>query len=244
MKKICSFFSQLTSGKSRRKWDEFYKAFELRFRGHPDDIYKRLKERYGELLRHHYEQMGGGIQASLDLGSGHGEFLSLSKEAGFCVAGVDLSGEAVRTCQEKGMTVLRSDSLKYLKKQKSSVYSLISCLHMVEHCEPDYVFSLLGEVVRCLRPGGLVLIETPSLYSLWAGTRQFYLDPTHKFPLHPDYLEFLLRYYGLERVRTEAHGDVMHPLRGSAGTGEDSTLKLWDQWLFGPMDLSCLGWKS
>lgn len=239
--KTATFIQSPSVGRGARgEWEDFYQAFELRFRGRPEDLTERLKDRYSQLLQDHYQQSGAGAQRAIDLGCGHGEFLGILKESGFWSLGIDCSAQAIKTSRSKGLEAEKSDTLKYLKKIPGGSVSLISSLHMIEHCEPEYNFKLVREIRRCLKPGGLLILETPSVLSLWAGHRQFYLDPTHAKPVHPEYLKFLCQYHGFRQTEIREFGEVEHPVRGHLDVNDHSALKRWDKWLFGAMDLCCL----
>lgn len=225
---------------SKLEWEAFYQAFELRFRGRPEDLTERLRDRYAGLLQNHFQSSGAGVQRAIDLGCGHGEFLQVLSECGFWGLGIDFSTQAIETTRAKGLEAISSDTLRYLKRVPTGTISLVSCLHMIEHCDPEYNFFLVREVKRCLKPGGLLILETPSILSLWAGHRQFYLDPTHEKPVHPDYLRFMCQYHGFRETEIREFGDVEHPVRGHLDPGDQEALKRWDKWLFGPMDLCCL----
>ena len=47
------------------------------------------------------------------------------------------------------------------------------------------------------------MLETPNPQSLYVYARAFYLDPTHSQPVHPIYLEFILRKAGFDHIEYE-----------------------------------------
>jgi O-antigen chain-terminating methyltransferase len=55
--------------------------------------------------------------------------------------------------------------------------------------------------LRVLRPGGLLILETPNPENIVVGTANFYLDPTHQRPLPPPLLAFLPEYHGFARTK-------------------------------------------
>ena len=48
--------------------------------------------------------------------------------------------------------------------------------------------------------GGKLVLETPNPQSLYVYARAFWLDPTHVKPVHPVYLDFVLRDAGFNDV--------------------------------------------
>ena len=226
--------------------DKIYKDFEINFRGSSELIIKRLKARYGALLKSIVQEEKQ-QPTLLDLGCGHGEFLELGKEVGFATIGVDQSSEAVSTCKGRGHQMIQGDLLAALKDCNSNSLDLIGFFHVIEHCSADYTIKVFKEAWRILKSGGLFLVETPSLYSLWASSRQFYLDPSHTRPIHPDYIQFVAGSCGFKHGEVREFGKVEHPeacdfnkiilaLNNAEAAKEIEKL---DKWLYGPMDLSC-----
>lgn len=226
---------------------KLYKDFELKFRGSSDLIMARLKERYEPLLKAQLADSKTGKLTLLDLGCGHGEFLEIAKTIGFRTIGVDQSSEALESSQGRHETVV-GDLLTALQKREDASVNFMSFLHVIEHCSSDYTTKVFREVERCLVDGGTFLVETPSLYSLWASSRQFYLDPTHIRPIHPEYIQFLARSCGFTQGEVREYGKVEHPeacdftkivaVLNDAQAAKE--IKKLDKWLYGPMDLACI----
>ena len=226
--------------------DKIYKSFELNFRGSSELITQRLQERYAPLLEAQVIMNKHSIL--LDLGCGHGELLDLGKQAGLKTIGVDQSHEAVATCKERGHQTISGDLLSSLQGFSDSSIQMISFLHVIEHCEPGYTIKVFKEARRCLVEGGAFLVETPSIFSLWASARQFYLDPSHLRPIHPEYIQFVGRNCGFTQCEVREYGKVKHPEACdfdkiiSALNNDDAACEIrkLDKWLYGPMDLACI----
>lgn len=62
--------------------------------------------------------------------------------------------------------------------------------------------ALLREALRVLKPGGLLIMETPNPENLVVATRNFYLDPTHQRPIPSPLLAFVAEHAGFARVKT------------------------------------------
>src|SRR5688572_31680982 len=58
------------------------------------------------------------------------------------------------------------------------------------------LIELLDEIERTLKPGGLVILETPNPENFMVGSCTFYADPTHRNPIPSQTLEFLLESRG------------------------------------------------
>lgn len=239
----------ISSSLENKNWNNFYSAFEDRFRGSSEDISTRIKERYLDHIISTSKRFSTYEEIrALDLGCGKGEMLDLFSEVGFQVTGVD---------QAKFVTELKTnqthntqDLLIYLKNQPDESVMAVSMLHVIEHCHPQYMFEACQEIFRILKKNGILILETPSLFSLWSGTRQFYLDPTHMRPIHPDYLDFLIKYIGFSNCSSQFFAPVEHPDfkildQNQIHDKNDSyeALKSWQQWLFGPQDFSLIATK-
>ena len=78
----------------------------------------------------------------------------------------------------------------------SASFDVIHCSHLVEHLEPQDVYSFMLEADRCLAPGGHLIISTPLL---WDG---FYNDLSHVRPYPPSV--FITYLCGDSKQRTRA----------------------------------------
>jgi O-antigen chain-terminating methyltransferase len=223
--------------------EDFYLRFEDRFRGAPDKILTRLDDRYRKLI----SAVAKTTHRALDLGCGRGEFLDLARQTGFATVGADISETFVRHCIRKGHQATNMDSLSFLKRQADQSYDLVASFHVVEHCSMDYNFEVFRQVRRVLANGGIFIVETPNLFSMWAGHRQFYLDPTHERPVHPELMQFMCETAGFSRVDLMSFDEVEHPERArlSAKAPKDlqaEFIKL-EKWLYGPMDIAIIAVK-
>ncbi len=60
---------------------------------------------------------------------------------------------------------------------------------------------LVKEAFHVLKPGGLLILETPNPENLLVSTTEFYLDPTHNKPIPSKLLYFLAEYNGFARIK-------------------------------------------
>ncbi|MFP8780611.1 glycosyltransferase [Hydrogenophaga sp. RWCD_12] len=175
----------------------FYRAFEDRYRGSRDVIKARLAI-YLDFLRPLIGQ-GVGVPKAVDLGCGRGEWLELLVESGFDATGIDLDEGMLAASRERGLAVVRGDALAHLSSLPDNSQAVVSAFHLVEHLPFDAVQTLISQSLRVLRPGGLLILETPNSENLVVGTSHFYLDPTHQKPIPHQLLGFLAEYHGFVR---------------------------------------------
>lgn len=178
--------------------DKFYRAFEDRYRGSRELVKSRLavylpfvaplKEFYGEC-------------DAVDLGCGRGEWLELAAELGINVIGVELDEGMLDISRELDLPVIKEDAITYLKGQKNDSLAVVSAFHVVEHIHFSDLQTLVREALRALKPGGLLILETPNPENIVVGSSKFYLDPTHQRPIPPELLTFLPEYYGFDRTK-------------------------------------------
>jgi SAM-dependent methyltransferase len=178
--------------------DDFYRAFEERYRGSRELIKSRQRVYlpFVEPLLSFYE----GAKA-IDLGCGRGEWLELLKEAGFDAHGVDLDDGMLEACRELGLNVATKDVISALKELPDESQIIVSGFHIAEHIHFSDLQLLVQDALRVLKPGGLLILETPNPENITVGTVNFYLDPTHQRPIPPQLLYFLPEYYGFFRVK-------------------------------------------
>lgn len=176
----------------------FYLEFENRFRGSQELIKSRLSVYLPFVipLKSIYEEL-----RAVDLGCGRGEWLELLKEKGFQAEGVDLDDAMVNTCRAKGLSVEKADAIEYIEKLDDESVVIVSGFHIIEHIPFESVKKLVENAYRVLKPGGLLILETPNPESLMVSTTEFYIDPTHKRPIPPNLLHFLAEYSGFARVK-------------------------------------------
>lgn len=180
--------------------DAFYVAFEEQFRGSPQSLYSRFKV-YLPLIE---RSKVGTIKAPiLDIGCGRGEWLALLREYGYAAKGIDINRVMLEQCQAIGLEVQEADALEYLRSLPDFSLGAVSTFHVIEHLPFARLVCLLDESLRVLKPGGLILFETPNIRNILVGAGDFYRDPTHQTPLHPDTLSFVAKSRGF--VRSESY---------------------------------------
>ena len=178
--------------------DQFYRAFEEKFRGPRGLIQQRL-----EVYLPFVQPVCAAYPEALvfDLGCGRGEWLELLQKNSIPAMGVDLDTGMLAACQQINLKVQCQDALESLKQLQDGSASVVSAFHLVEHLPFDRVKDLVAECHRVLKPGGLLIMETPNPENFMVATHNFYLDPTHLRPIPPDLLAFVPEYLGYESVK-------------------------------------------
>jgi SAM-dependent methyltransferase len=179
--------------------DGFYRAFEDRHRGSRDLIKARLAVYlpFIEPLLKPYPATD-----TIDLGCGRGEWLEILTGVGFKPMGVDLDSEMLAACHELDLIVELDDAVAYLSKLSDNSQTVVSAFHIVEHISFEQLQILVAQAMRVLKPGGILIMETPNPENIIVATRNFYLDPTHERPIPPMLLSFVAEYAGFSRVKT------------------------------------------
>ncbi|MBM3267167.1 MAG: class I SAM-dependent methyltransferase [Candidatus Sericytochromatia bacterium] len=182
-----------------------YFKFEARFRGPRDEI-RRRHEPYVA-----YFAAGGPV---LDVGFGRGEFLEALRDAGIAHRGVDSESDMVAHCRDLGLDVVHGMAHDYLAGLADDSLGGVFLGQVVEHMSPAALQGLLELCAAKIRPGGAVVAETPNPVCPVA-LANFYIDPTHVRPVHPELFRFMAEEAGFGDVEfryTSPLGDRPDPL--------------------------------
>jgi len=219
-----------------REQDDFYQRFEDEMRGTGVGVAATLEPYLADLET--VRALNGPV---VDVGSGRGEWLELLTEAGFEAVGVDTNEAAVELSNGKGLNAVVSDAIEYLLAQPAQSVIAVTCFHIIEHLPAAAQLDLLTASLRAIKPGGLIILETPNPTNLNVGAAAFYLDPTHLRPVNPSYLAFLLSDLGFVEVSTRFLHPREHYIESDADA-EDPSLVDEVMWaLRGPQDFAVLG---
>lgn len=192
--------------------------FLLKFRGREEEISKRQKI-YIEKIK--------GVKRIVDLGCGRGEFLELLKENNIEGFGVEKEPSLCAILKEKELQFFEMDIFDFLEK-KPIEFDGISCFHLIEHLNLKEGLSFLKLVYENLPEGGIFLIETPNPTSLFSFLN-FFKDPEHKTPWHPETLKFFAKEIGFE-IMEEIY------LEEIKGIGDLNLPQETRKLLYGPQD--------
>jgi O-antigen chain-terminating methyltransferase len=174
----------------------------------------------------------------LDVGCGRGEWLELLSESEMVARGVDTNGLFVSMCKERGLDVVEKDALEYLTSLPDASLGVVTGFHIIEHLPLDVLVQLIDQTVRVLKPGGLVIFETPNPQNVLVGCHNFYIDPTHLNPIPCLTAQFILESRGLCEVEIVQ----LHPYPDSFNLMDRSEIaQRFNDYFYGPQDYAVIG---
>lgn len=211
--------------------DAFYADFEDRFRGSR----QLIKERQRVYLPYLVDLPEP--RTAIDVGSGRGEWLELLRDAGWKATGFDTNLVFATRNRERGLDVQLGDGLALLRELGDGDVSLVTVFHLIEHLPFEDWLSMLDECRRVLRPGGMLILETPNPENLTVGALHFYVDPTHRNPIPPALAEFVVKARGFEDVA------VLRLHEEAAPNPEEHIAASLSALFYGPQDYAILARK-
>jgi SAM-dependent methyltransferase len=200
-----------------------YLGFEDQFRGTPEQIRQRLAE---------YVPLFAGCRDVIDLGCGRGELLDLFREKGIGARGVDTNAAMVQACRARGLHADQADALRHLGGLPDASLGGLIAIQVVEHLDPGYLLRVIETAFHKLRPGAPLVFETINP-ACWVAFFESYIrDITHRWPLHPDTLRYLVQAHGFSSVDVQFRSPVPYSDRletvtlpvATPGAPQDETL--------------------
>jgi O-antigen chain-terminating methyltransferase len=219
--------------------DSFYADFEDAFRGKREDIKSRVAV-YLPLVK--AASKATGTAPVLDVGCGRGEWLELLTDSGIPATGIDSNIAMAQRCRDLKLDVMEGDGVAHLRSLESASLTAVTAIHIIEHLPFGDLLSLFAEAFRVLRPGGVIIFETPNPENVLVGACNFWFDPTHVKPLPPEMMRYVAREKGFDRVEILP----LHPYSEAERLPEyaDEGLQRRINHLFyGPQDYAVVGYK-
>jgi O-antigen chain-terminating methyltransferase len=160
--------------------------FARRHRGEEIDLVTHMTK---------YASQFGGVKRVLDVGCGRGEFLEACGQIGVGSYGIDLDPDMVGRCRMKGLDAHQADLLEHLRGLEDRSLDGIFSSQVVEHLAAAEIFEFVELAAKKLRRGATIILETINSDTFTA-LRWFWMDPTHRQPVPPAMLRFLLEEAG------------------------------------------------
>ena len=225
------------SGETRQEkdhlLDSLYFSLEDVLRGTPEQIKEAVKSYLPILQR-------AGIQSDiLDVGCGRGEWLEVLRDAGLQARGIDTNRILVQRCQDLSLDVVESDALTYLESLPDGKLNVITAFHFAEHLPLETLVRFLDEAARTLKPGGLIILETPNPENLLVGSCNFYLDPTHNNPIPIQTMKLLVEARGFRCEEVLK----LHAISSPRIEVKDQLTSHFNHYLYGPMNYAVVARK-
>jgi SAM-dependent methyltransferase len=145
----------------------------------------------------------------------------------------------VEMCRGFELDAVVGDAVEHLRDLPADSFGAVSGFHIIEHLPFKTFVELLDASLRALAPGGAILFETPNPDNVLVGSRNFYLDPTHRNPLPKEMPVMIAEARGFAR----AHARVLHPTGQSFGAEDKALGERLDGLFFGPEDYALVAWK-
>jgi 2-polyprenyl-3-methyl-5-hydroxy-6-metoxy-1,4-benzoquinol methylase len=137
----------------------------------------------------------------LDLGCGSGDWLVKARAAGWMPYGSDPDPNAVLTAQRQGLEVRQGGVEAW--QDVNSFFDAVTMSHVIEHVHDPR--QVLAAVLKLLRPGGQLFIETPNIDSLshaaFGGNWRGLETPRHLLLFNRASLDQVLRQVGFTAIR-------------------------------------------
>ncbi|HKG58273.1 MAG TPA: methyltransferase domain-containing protein [Pyrinomonadaceae bacterium] len=213
--------------------DSLYFSLEDVLRGTPEQIKEEVKV-YLPVLEN--AGMTAGI---LDVGCGRGEWLQVLREAGLQARGIDTNRILVQQCKELSLDVEERDALEFLGSLADGSLNAVTAFHFAEHLPLETLVKFLDEAGRTLKPGGLIILETPNPENLLVGSCNFYLDPTHKNPIPIPTMKLLLEARGFRCEEVLK----LHAVESAKIEVKDQLTSHLNHFLYGPMNYAVIARK-
>jgi O-antigen chain-terminating methyltransferase len=177
---------------------DYYVSLENLYRGESSAI----EERFEPYLKFIRDAGAGTLDAPvLDLGCGRGEWLSVLRRAGLNAIGVDSDADMLAEARARQEHVVQGDLLRFIEAAAPESYGAVTTFQVVEHLPLEVLMRLFAGAARALKPGGVIVFETPNPENIQVASYSFWLDPTHVRPLPPPLLDYFARYFGFMDVQ-------------------------------------------
>lgn len=208
-----------------RPVDYTYLLLENRYRGSEETVAARLAD-YPQLFR---TSSAADLDALpvLEIGAGRGELQTLFKQAGVSSYGIELDAAMVERCRAQGLDVSEQEGLAHLRQLPDRSLKGVVAIQVVEHLQLSQLKGLLELCGQKVAPGGKIVFETINTESIVALCQNYFRDPTHVWPMHPQTMQFLLELAGLKVLGIEKRSPYPEGARLQEIAAQDFMTPRW-----------------
>ena len=190
---INKFYYPVADFDKFNKEELYYSLFENVF--YNSEVVKNKQKVYLKYIPKHNSK----ALKHLDVGCGRGEFLTNLTEQNIYCKGIDINSIEIQTLSDNGLNVENIDLINYLTNTRN-MHSSISALQVVEHLDYKTLKMFLQLSYSRISKNGTIILETINPQNILA-FNSFYMDETHKRPLPPEMLAFLLQWVGFSDIK-------------------------------------------
>lgn len=218
-----------------------YAGFENRFRGWEE----KVRQQQQGYLPYFTTRL-----PVLDLGCGRGEFVQLLQDNGIPAGGIDVNEQMVDICRDKGLDCRKADIIETLFAQEDNSLGGIFSSQVIEHLSPSYLKRMVELSFFKLAPSGCIILETINPASVFSLVEIYFLDLSHKNPVHPQTLQFLLESSGFKEVKIEysvqLKEESLRPLPGNTDTdlAMNENIDKLNRLLYAPSNYAAIAVKT
>lgn len=189
---------------------------------HRDESYIKEEKQFTNIFLKRVNMISKfkGVGRALDVGSSTGFLLSLLKDRGWEVLGVEPSGTSYKSSVAKDIPTLNTTF--EMSRLPESGFDLIVFNHVLEHM--DDPISILKKAKKLLKKDGIIFIDVPNFGGISAKVRgplwKYILPEEHKWHFTHSSLSKILEKVGFEVVFSQTHSGIWDC--GNPG------IELWD----------------
>ena len=176
----------------------------LRYMDVRPEIQREIQEFYLPFFEHRTNVV--------DLGCGDGDFVKLLLDHDIPAVGVDSDVKTHEITQEQGLPIVLDDVFQYVGALPPESVDGVFCAHLVEHLPYAKVIELIRDSFQALAPGGVIVLATPDVRSLFSHLEMFYLHFGHISFYHPRLLCFFLEHAGFTNAEFGTNPVTASPL--------------------------------
>lgn len=180
--------------------DYKYLLLENRFRGSEEEISRRLS--------HYPALFVGASHPVLEIGGGRGELQKLFTAQGIKSYMVDMDAAMVEAAKSIGVDARFGDGIQHLASCADQSLSGVIAIQVVEHLTRKQLEQLLALAKEKVVAGGTIVFETINPQSVLALSSNYFRDPTHVFPMHPDTMRYMMELSGLTNIEVRYQSPV------------------------------------